>query len=313
MLPATAAEHYRDQQRLAVAALAAGRRAWSRMGPDFDSTWQRIVGPLTTVAAAAQLGAARAGIAYVPTLLAETGQRDDAVADVSADAFTGLASDGRDLDALLYGAVTTSKQASAVGAAPERALGAGRAWLDMALQTLVADANRTAVGVAIAARPSVGGFTRMLNPPSCGRCAVLAGKFFKWNRGFERHPRCDCRHIPTSEGMADDFTLDPRAAIEAGQVTDLSEADHRAIVDDGADVGQVINATRGMYTANAYGVRVQATQEGVTKRGVAGQQMLAGGGSYQRTPRLRPESIYQIAGDDRAEAIRLLTRFGYLI
>lgn len=299
MLPAAAAEHYRAQQRLTVAAIAAARRAWARMDADFDSSWLRVVDTLITVTASAQLGAARSGIAYVPAVLAETGQRDDPAGAVRAEAFAGLASDGRGLETLLYGSVTTAKQAVGAGAPPEQALGAGRAWLDMAVQTLVADANRTAVGVGIASRPSVGGYTRMLNPPSCARCAVLAGKFFRWNAGFRRHPRCDCRHIPASEGIAGDLTMDPRAAVEAGNVTGLSQADRRAIVEDGADVGQVINAGRGMYTANAYGVRVKATREGVT--------------ANKGTPRLRPEAIYAVAGDDRTEAIRLLTRFGFLI
>jgi hypothetical protein len=90
-------------------------------------------------------------------------------------------------------------------------------------------------------------------------------------------------------------------------VTGLSKADTRAILEDGADVSQVINAHRGLYTADAYGVRVKATQEGVTKRALAGSRF-----DSKRSPRLRPESIYQIA-KDREDALRLLRRFGYLL
>jgi hypothetical protein len=89
-------------------------------------------------------------------------------------------------------------------------------------------------------------------------------------------------------------------------------ADHRAIVEHGADVGQVINAHRSMYTASAYGRRLRATREGTTFRGLAGQSIARQGGRYTRTPRLMPEEIYRLAGGDRIQAIHLLRRFGYL-
>lgn len=596
------------------------------MGSDFDRSWARVGPRLQLITGSAQLGAARAAEPYLNAVLDELGTPADAAAELVPAAFVGTAGDGRPVGSLLYGAVTTSKDAVFRGLSSREALAQGGRWLDMALHTLIADTSRAADGVGIAARPGVAGFVRMLNPPSCGRCAVLAGKWFRWNAGFARHPRCfpagvvvsgpavdaatrrwyqgelvvittasgeqlpvtgnhpvltdrgwvpahlvdegnyvvrctrgqgagalavpdtdqvpariedlwspdgvmafgqvptaaedfhgdggygevdvvfadcllrdrlqasyqqfaeqeelawrvaesaslsllrasqqqvqgllgasdggvstghlleslvrchpasadttggrhvpdrhamidksapnhvaghvvaaaeavlalagqvrpcnvadrqvalaprwdapagsltmqsraayadrgqdlllrltgqveldrvikaervewsghvfnltstegwysanrlivsncDCRHIPASEGIAGDLTMDPRAAVEAGNVTGLSRADLRAIVTDGADVSQVINAGRGMYTANAYGARVLATREGVTDRGLASKRLAEQGGTFKRTPRLRPESIYEIAGDDRTEAIRLLKRFGYL-
>ena len=316
MLPDAAAEYYRQQQRTTVATIAATRRAWGGMGQDFDASW-RTVGPrLVLLTAAAQLGAARDGVDYIPRVLAETGQVDDPVAAVNPRAFAGVAGDGRPLGSLLYGAVVSAKTARVQSSGA--ALLAGRAWLDMAVQTAVADADRGAVGAGIAARPRVRGYVRMLNLPSCSRCAVLAGKWFGWNKGFQRHPRCDCRHIPAPESMAGALTTDPRKAIEAGQVTGLSRADRRAIVEDGADVGQIINAQRGMQTAQVAGRTVKLTTEGTTVRGSFGRQFASTaqrppGERYRRAtvPRLRPETIYAEA-KDRADAIRLLTRFGYL-
>ena len=49
--------------------------------------------------------------------------------------------------------------------------------------------------VDTATRKNVG-YVRMLNPPSC-RCSVLAGRFYRWNNGFLRHPKCDCVHVQT--------------------------------------------------------------------------------------------------------------------
>jgi hypothetical protein len=92
----------------------------------------------------------------------------------------------------------------------------------------------------------------------------------------------------------------------------MSEADVKAVLEDGADFGQVVNARSGMYTAQAYGQQVLATRAG-TVRGIAARRMEAQGGSYRRTPRLMPESIYQVAQGDREQALRLLRRFGYLL
>lgn len=72
---------------------------------------------------------------------------------------------------------------------------------------------------------------------------------------------------------------------------------------------------------NVFGQQHFVTTEGVTSRGVAGVRLgakvdgrKAAGARYRsaRTPRLMPESIYQIA-ESRDDAIRLLTRFGYIL
>lgn len=335
MLPQATADHYREQQRLTVTTLAATRRAWSAMGDDFDASWRRVGGRLLTVAEAAQLASVQQGVDYLPRVLAETNQADDPVGEVRVGTLVGESADGRTLEGLLYGAVTESKRAVAGSAAPSEALARGGRWLEMAVASMVADAARDAVGLGIAARPQIGGYVRMLNLPSCSRCAVLAGKWFRYNAGFPRHPRCDCRHIPSSEDRAGDFRTDPRKAVESGQVRGLSAADRRAI-EDGADVAQVINAQRGMRTVRMAQRDLKVTLEGTTRRGRAGRQLIAEGARLQgvaaetvtrrgreglvlrevtrqrvRIPRLRPETIYAEA-KDRDDAIRLLRRFGYI-
>lgn len=350
-----------------MASIAAARRVWARMGVDFDRSWA-VVGPaLTVLVSAGQLGAAKNGAAYVPRVLAETGQRDDPAGDIDPRAFAGVASDGRELEPLLYGAVTAAKDAmrSTItsdddgmtvtmypGVGVEEALARGGRWLDMAVWTQIADAARGASGVGIAARPHVGGYVRMLNPPSCSRCAVLAGKWFRFNQGFARHPRCDCVHIPANEDMAGDLRTDPAAYFRS-----LSAAEQNRVftnagaeaVRAGADIGQVVNARRGarglapagarltdaeaqmlrgglvrgrLQSVDVFGQQMFVTTEGTTRRGLAGQRLGAKqagtklpGARYRsaRTPRLMPESLMQIAGDDRAELVRLLRRFGYIV
>ncbi len=276
--------------------MAAVRRVWAQMGGEFDASWPAVLPRLVTLLTAAQLGAATAGAAYIAAVLAETGQDADPVGQVSPRAFAGVASDGGGLGSLLYGAVITSKVAAKSGVGSAVALQAGSRWLDMATHTQVADAARGASQVAIAARPKVRGYVRMLNLPSCSRCVILAGKWYGWNAGFKRHPRCDCRHIPASEDMAGDLRTDPAAAVRSGQVTGLSKPDVQAL-DDGADLTQVVNARRGRDGLT--------TSEGTSRRGFAAGR-LAG------RQRMTPDAVYR-AASDRTEAIALLRANGYIL
>jgi hypothetical protein len=323
MIPAATADFYRAQQHRTVVTVALMRREWRLMGADFDRSWATVGPRLTLLAGSSQLGAAHAAIAYVPKVLAETGQPNDPSAEVDPHGFAGVAADGRSLDGLLYGAVTTSKTAVGNGATPSQGLAVGGRWLDMATQTLVADAGRQATGVGIATRPNTG-YVRQVNPPSCSRCAMLAGRWYRYSDGFSRHPRCDCQMIPSSEDVAGDFTTDPKALVDRGLVTDLTPAETQAL-DLGADLNQVVNARRG-----SSGLRGLYTTEGTTRRGYAslvkrqldaqrGQVTRETRGSTSgtrrvtRTPlRPTPEAIYRYA-HDRADALQLLAANGYIV
>lgn len=292
VLPDAALEHYRAQQRLTVATVAATRRVWARMGPEFDRSWAAVAPAVATLVSAGQLGAARNGAAYVPRVLAETGQRDDPAGDVDPRAFAGVASDGRELEPLLYGSVTASKSAVAAGESAQDALARGGRWLDMAVWTQIVDAARGATSVGMASRPHVTGYYRMLNPPSCSRCAVLAGRHYRWNQGFLRHPRCDCTHIPVA-GADDSLRFDPNAYFRSLSTQDQDRVFTNAgaqALRDGADMGRVVNARRGMSDNGL------TTTEATTRR---------------RT-RLTPQGIYDLY-PDRDQAIEQLRRHGYLL
>jgi len=269
---------------LTVATLGLVRREWARMGQDFDASWATIGPRVLVLTSAAQLGAARSGVEYVPAALAEVGQDVAESGVTNPRAFAGVASDGRPLGSLLEGAKVRAKES--------QSLDVGGRWLDMVVQTQIADAARGAASVSIAARPKVG-WVRMVNPPCCARCAVLAGKFFRYNQGFQRHPRCDCTHVPTTQGDFGRFTSDP----PLHQIKGLSDAERKA-VSEGADLGQVVNARRG-----ASGM---TTSEGTTKRGLARERLGKG------RQRLTPDAIYRLAST-RDEALRLLERNGYLL
>jgi hypothetical protein len=294
-----AERHYGQRRALARAVSTEGRRLWRTLHPQNLSGWTEHLGRLLTVLVAAQRAAAGQAEHYAVEVLAAQGIDDAPSGRVAPSAFAGVASDGRPLQSLLWSPVVAAKRAIGRGVPPARAMATGEVTLELITRTQVADAGRVADGVAIAARPRVG-YVRMLVGDSCPRCAILAGRFYRWLDGFERHPLCDCTHIPASEDTAGDLSTDPRRAFEAGRITGLSAADAQAIR-DGADLGQVVNAHRGMYTAGGR----KLTREGTSRRGFAGSRLPGAG-------RPMPEQIYREASS-RDEAIRLLRRHGFIV
>lgn len=306
-------EHYRRQQLIVTAAIAAARKMWAAGN----------VIALTALVTQLQQQAAADASQSVPLMLAEQGAAAASVASVLTSAFSGIASDGRGLASLFEQATT-------------------RRTLDLMVATQIQDAARVAAGVAIATRPDVSGYVRMLNPPSCSRCVVLAGKWFRWNTGFERHPKCDCRHVPMLDrgmyrelGLVDSPDEYFRSLSTAEQDAAFGKAGAQALR-DGADFSQVVNARSGMSTASVGGRQVKVTSSGTTKRGYfayvqrAVDQQRGQGTPYTarnvgrrgavanyverrvKRRRLMPEQIYAIAGNDRTEALRLLALNGYI-
>jgi hypothetical protein len=253
VLPASAAEHYRQQQARAVATADQVAALWRTVGDDFDLGWSRIGGSVFAAVVAGQTAAAAEGLAYVPTVLDEQGIDGTAVATIDPNRFAGGTSDGRPVEYLLGAAPIKAKQAMATVPDVQAALVAAGDWLTTITLDAVRDANRDATAAQMGVTPDAQGWVRMLNPPSCRRCLILAGKFFRWNQGFLRHPRCDCRHIPSRESLAGDLTVDPYAYFHgldtAGQDRLFGKADAQAIR-DGADVYRVANVRmRGLSKA----------------------------------------------------------------
>ncbi|OQO89922.1 hypothetical protein B1813_18965 [Saccharomonospora piscinae] len=284
---------------LAALAVAAGRRAWRLLDPDALDDTAQYVSTLLPVLESAQQNAAAAGAAYVEAALDEQNIDADPAGEVNSSALVGVAADGRSLTSLLLEPVIRVKQAIGEGRTVPQAMRLGRSRLDTITQTEVADAARVATGIGVAATPRVG-YVRMLTLPSCARCVILAGRFYRYSDGFQRHPNCDCIHIPSTEDVGGDLRTDPRAAFKGGQIKGLSSAEREAI-GDGADINQVVNARRGMYTAG----HLRLTRAGTTRHGVAGRRL-------QGAARLMPEQIYREARS-RDDVVRLLRLHGYII
>lgn len=307
-------EHYAARQIMARRMSERAQDMWSTIDDDFiERQWLELLPRLTAEVTVAQAQSAALSEPYVRAITQVEGRA------LIPAALAGVASDGRMLRSLLYAPAPTMKARIALGTPPAvAALMAGR-QLAMIVGTQVSDAGRVGDGVSIATRENVG-YVRELRSPSCSRCVVLAGKWFKWNKGFQRHPRCDCFHRPSSreESVSSDRAkFDERAYFASLSEKQQDQVFTRAgaqAIRDGADMNQVVNARRGMTEAG--------TLEGTTRRGFAGQRMAAGGdvfsaansvSRYTRvSARLMPEQIYSMSAN-RAQAIQTLRMYGYIV
>lgn len=309
-LVALAAAHRLRQQILARRLVAVLWRFWAQVDPHAaQDSWGRLVGArAVATVSAVQAEAARGAGDYVASAIMRWGAVSAPVGRPIPAALVGVAADGRPLDSLLSYPAFQVDAFVAQGMDSGSAMMIGRRHLERIATTEVQDAARVATSVAQVNDRAVRGYIRMLTPPSCSRCTVLAGQFYAVNSGFQRHPLCDCVHIPAAEHLPD-LATDPKryfaSLSEAEQNSTFTKTGAQAIR-DGADLGQVVNARRGMYTAGGQ----LRTREGATRRGFAGKRLGAPKG--KRAVRLMPEQIYREAGN-RDQAIRLLKLHGYIV
>ncbi|GAA5033137.1 VG15 protein [Streptomyces siamensis] len=315
---------YRRQQVIVRRSANRVQAIWRQINRgDISGSWEQLSPLLVAAVADAQAEAARLADPYLDEVLDAEGADPARAGRVNPGALAGIASDGRPLVSLLYQPVIDWKARMLAGQSMEDAFRGSLASALRITATQVADAGRGATGVAMAGRRTIQGYVRVVQPPACSRCVILAGREYGWNKGFQRHPRCDCIHLPTTliarnqhRGRlgADSFSpttrpgagspgfIDPRAYFNglsrAEQVRVFGEDGARAIR-EGADMSQVVNARRGMQTMTAYGRRVLATTEGTTRRG-----------AFYRLERARTEARTGTRfARDRIDARRGLPRF----
>lgn len=297
-----------------VQALWRGMRPADVLAEMEGATGRRIL----NLVIAGQLTVAQGAEAFVRASLAALGATGlPLLGTVSPTGFAGIAADARRLDTLLYLPAVTVASRRAAGATDEEAMLAGLVQMAAITGTELADTARQSAQVAMTATPTARYYTRVVNLPACARCIILSGRTYAYSEGFQRHPNCDCTVVP----------LD-RAEWEGVQTPEqiyasMSERERRRVfgvaesqaIDQGADIGQVVNARRGMSDAGD-----PTTTEGTTVRGWYGRRMRRAGGAVDRgegrystvtTPRLSPHEIYRRT-DDRDEQVALLRANAYL-
>jgi hypothetical protein len=290
---ALAAEHYATRRTLVESVLATIAEWWAYISrSDITGSWDSLVGPgITSVVREGQRLAAVAAPDYVTAMADVFGVLDPPELELVPDMLYGQAYDGRSLDSLVDQGRISSLQLIHAGLPPEEALAAGLAKVQRAALTETQDAGRGADQLVMTTHRVFMGYVRFLQLPSCARCVILAGRTYRWSSGFQRHPLCDCLHVPTlvASGPEAHKTLaaaNPEEAVRQGMVRGLTKADQKALA-DGADLGSLVNLKRSGLS-------------------------IAGDGTRRRGKRLTPESIYRQAGSDREKALTLLKRNGYL-
>lgn len=277
--------HYRQQQALARTSAEAVIALWALVDlVDLDGSWAALADRASQLLALGQYRSALAAARYLTAQAEAQGVADLIEGLVDPRAFTGVAADGRALAPLLLSGVIEVKSSIGAGFTPVESKQRGLARLLTIVANEVVQAGINATFTGITANLGYEAHVRVLTPPSCGRCAILAGRIYQWSDGFARHPHCDCQMLPVSQALdAQQVVKDPRAYFDsldaAGQRKFAgSEAGAQAIR-DGADPAQVVNVyakrnrrtsvngstlapNSGLRTFDVLGTRLQYTNEG---------------------------------------------------
>lgn len=300
----TTAAHYKALQREETLLLTAGRKAWQSVLPEYPvESWRAVLqGGFMDAVAAQQVQAATLGASYSAGTLADQGFWVAPNGWVDPRAFAGVNPVGGNLERQLLEPAYRVERAIRAGAPATKALSAAENLMFWMLVNTLQNTSRAAAGIDIALRDSVG-YVRVVHASACNRCLILAGKFYRWNQGFLRHPNCRCEHEATSKSRSKGLLDDPYEAFNrlsrAEQDARFGKAGAEAIR-EGADIFQVVNARRGMTKTKMF------TTDG-TMRGHARGLLKP----HQR--RLTPEAIYKQARGNRVVARELLAEHGYLL
>ena len=300
-----ARDYQRRQKSLVLALIAAVLGLWRRLDRDrLTDSWRAGVGQsIVEAMTRTQVEVAALVPVYLRDLADAQGIARSGLEVVPAS-LSGVASDGRPLESLMYHPIVAFKRLLSDGVPPDEAMRRATAGMTMIAATQAADAGRGAVSVGMTANRSWVSYVRVVSLPACSRCIILAGRVYPWSEGFARHPRCDCTHMCVTSG--DDAVIS--SPQELFDQMSPEEQDRRfggagaEAIRLGANLGQVVNARSGMRTA---GGRI-ITTTGTTRQGVAGRRL-------RGRVRLMPETIIADAAGDRDAAIRALRENGFLL
>lgn len=316
-LPAGAREEAEARQTVIRGALRELRvDVMLRHRPMDIDHWERTRGKdVVRVVAQAQYDNAELVQLTHGMILTAQGYQLEPLGHIRPGAFSGRMPDGDPLDIIPAAVANRVRERLATGSTPLRAWQAGGELLATITQTALSDTSRMAKMVAGLATPRTL-YVRILTPPSCSMCAVLAGKKDFWDQPFQRHPVCDCSQIPVP--MDSDDTWEGPEFDGMAFFNSLSEHEQNkyftrsgaAAIREGADLAQVVNARSGM---RAVGDRY--TRAGATRRGRAIQYHVGTDDVPHGTPafdRLSvPQIIRQTEGDPQRR-IGQLYRHGYI-
>ncbi len=181
---------YRRQAEVSATAALTVKKLWRRLGQNFSRDWERVGPQIVDTVQSARAAAVVTALPYTAATLAEQNVDAPRTGQLVGARFLATAPSGAPVSVVVEEPIIRTRSLVGEGMPVRSALEQGGSYLAGIVLTLMADTRRSVYGVDIASRPGVGGYVRMLQAPSCSRCVILAGKFFRWNDGFQRHPRC---------------------------------------------------------------------------------------------------------------------------
>lgn len=342
-----AMEHQKRVIKLSDRAVSRGLRAWALMDfRNLDASWLGIAPALTSLVSAAQVSNAQQSNAYLAGVTDSTAPNP-----VNANAFAGVDGSGRPVGGLLFGAVTTTKEAIGAGLAEGQSMLAGATYLAAMMKTAIHDMSRSSdLTAAVGHKYTM--YVRVVQAGACSRCAILAGTS-SYKSAFKRHPACKCTSYPVDKEDA------PPAGFHASPedyFKSLSKSEQDRVftkggaeaIRSGSNPVTVVSARRsatGIQYGNAIGRETRAnsgrrmlksqigtnkdgspilgyvTTEGNTRRGVYGRLNRDLGQSEQRLAqarytstkrtRLMPETIVSLTDNPELRTV-LLRDAGYI-
>lgn len=322
-LPPLADSYNLSQRRRIEQTVRAVVAEWYKTGARFETGWQQFGPAIIAKVLVAQGFLASEAAAFVPAVIAATEGvvATDAAAQTNTAALVGVTGGGFAVADSLAAVSLVALQAVAGGATTTKALETSASWLQQTVGTILADTERSSGAVTRYTRKV--GYIRMVNGGACGRCVILAGRWYRQNAGFLRHPACRCFGIPASENVAGDWQTDPleyfHSLNDAQQIKLMGSVANAQAVRDGANMGQIINAyrrSRGMSFAQKSPIVAykgdKYTRSGTTKRAAAFQAQKRLRQNGKPGMRLMPESIFRVA-KSREDALRLLNLYGWIL
>ncbi|WP_242883986.1 hypothetical protein [Actinomadura litoris] len=235
--------------------------------------WLDLAPAAAALLADAQASAALVALAYLGEHAEACGAAPAPGPYLSPRAVVGHTSAGYDLAAVLGQLVGLARRRLAAGQAPDAAWRATAPRLTRIVRTEVADAHREYLSGALCLDDRIIAYQRLVMPPACGRCLILAGQRYTFSAGFKRHPGCaGCTHVPIYHvpgrgevgGTPADHT--PRGLF--GQMTPAQQLaalngdpDAVAAVRDGVDMFAVVNGQR-----PAKSIKIRRTEARIAKR-----------------------------------------------
>ena len=267
----SARDHYTRQQIIANRGLKEAQRI-ARTKPEL------LAGAIATYQIASSVEAVNS---FLP-ILAEQGIEASPVAQVVPAALAGYSSAGVPLEIIVR------------DLARQAAVPATMWMFERFVLTQFLDVSRQATSAMMAVTKETNGYYRQLVAPSCGRCVVLAGKFFSKNAGFQRHPRCNCRHIPSHSDLKTDWALDPVEYFNS--LTKKEQAG--TFTKHGAELIKAANGHRDQQYALG---RVMNTRWGVRTSQAIDTKW-----------RKQPETLVRMADGDQKLLLEMMKRYGYI-